>query len=326
MVSIITNRSALAALDTLRTVDHNMKDTQSRIASGYRVNTASDNAAYWSIATTMHSDDQALSAVQDALGLGAATVDVAYTGMKNAIDVITTFKAKLVAAREPGVDRDKVNAELVELRNQMRSIAESSSFNGQNWLLTPDGSIEPDRELVNGFIRREDGSVKVTTETFPTLGDGGFGTPTRLIDDGSGTAGMYGILTQPAAASGWDVTIPNWVFMFSKNPWASGREMAVSATTTNQEIDTMITGTEFMQQQMQTAASKLGSIASGIELQTKFVQDLRDATQRGIGRLRDADMNEESTRLKALQVQEQLGIQSLSIANNDADNVIQLFR
>jgi len=326
MVSIITNRSAIAALDTLRTIDHNMKDTQSRIATGYRVNTASDNAAYWSIATTMRSDDQALSAVQDALGLGAATVDVAYTGMNKAIEVITTFKSKLVAAREPGVDRDKINSEMVELRNQIRSIAESSSFNGQNWLLTPDGSVEPDRELVNGFVRGEDGSVRVTTETYATLADGGFGTPTRLIDDGSATTGMYGILTQPAAASGWDVTFPNWVFMQSKNPWALGREMGVSSTTTNQEIDTMINGIEFMQTQMVTAAANLGSTASGIELQTKFVQDLRDANQRGIGRLRDADMNEESTRLKALQVQEQLGVQSLSIANSEADNVIQLFR
>ena len=40
----------------------------------------------------------------------------------------------------------------------------------------------------------------------------------------------------------------------------------------------------------------------------------------------DADMNEESTRLKALQTQQQLGIQSLSIANSSAENILQLFR
>ena len=47
---------------------------------------------------------------------------------------------------------------------------------------------------------------------------------------------------------------------------------------------------------------------------------------KGIGRLVDADMNEESTRLKALQTQQQLGIQSLSIANSSAENILQLFR
>ena len=45
-----------------------------------------------------------------------------------------------------------------------------------------------------------------------------------------------------------------------------------------------------------------------------------------IGRLVDADMNEESTRLKALQTQQQLGVQALSIANSSAENIMSLFR
>ncbi len=53
----------------------------------------------------MRSDKAALSTVQDALGLGAAMVDVAYTAMNSAIDVVNQIKSKLVAAREPGVDK-----------------------------------------------------------------------------------------------------------------------------------------------------------------------------------------------------------------------------
>ena len=56
----------------------------------------------------MRSDNKALSTVQDALGLGAAKVDVAYTGVNAAIDVVDEIKAKLVAAREPGVDKTKI--------------------------------------------------------------------------------------------------------------------------------------------------------------------------------------------------------------------------
>ena len=89
-----------------------MEEVQSRISSGYRVETAADNAAYWSIATTMRSDNAALSTVQDALGLGAAKVDTSYAGMSSAIDVVSEIKAKLVAAREPGVDKTKINKEL----------------------------------------------------------------------------------------------------------------------------------------------------------------------------------------------------------------------
>ena len=53
---------------------------------------------------------------------------------------------------------------------------------------------------------------------------------------------------------------------------------------------------------------------------------LIDVIDKGIGRLVDAEMNEESTRLKALQTQQQLGIQSLSIANTNAENILTLFR
>ncbi len=131
MTSIMTNSAAMAALQTLRSINTNMETTQSRISSGYRVETAADNAAYWSIATTMRSDNKALSTVQDALGLGAAKVDTAYSAMDNAIQVISEIKAKLVAAREPGVDKVKINKEITELKNQLSSSAESASFSGE---------------------------------------------------------------------------------------------------------------------------------------------------------------------------------------------------
>ena len=51
-----------------------------------------------------------------------------------------------------------------------------------------------------------------------------------------------------------------------------------------------------------------------------------DAIDRGIGQLVDANMSEESTRLQALQVQQQLGIQALSIANGNAQTILSLFR
>ncbi|MBU4531119.1 MAG: flagellin, partial [Hoeflea sp.] len=127
MTSIMTNASAMSALQTLRSINSDMESTQGRISSGYRVQSASDNSAYWSIATTMRSDNKALSTVSDALGLGAAKVDVAYTGMEAAIDVVSEIKAKLVAAREPGVDKTKIDKELTELKNQLVSISESAS-------------------------------------------------------------------------------------------------------------------------------------------------------------------------------------------------------
>src|SRR5690348_11324788 len=134
MTSIMTNASAMTALSSLQATNKSLEMTQTRISTGFRVASASDNAAYWSIATTMRSDNKALSTVKDALGLGAAKVDTAYTGMNAAIDVVDEIKAKLVASREPGVDKTKIQAEITQLQDQLSSIASSASFSGENWL------------------------------------------------------------------------------------------------------------------------------------------------------------------------------------------------
>ena len=120
MSSINTNVAAMTALQSLTATNKALTETQNRISTGFRVADASDNAAYWSIATTMRSDNAALSTVQDALGLGAATVDVAYTGVESAIKVVDQIKSKLVAARQPGVDRGKIQSEITELQAQLQ--------------------------------------------------------------------------------------------------------------------------------------------------------------------------------------------------------------
>ncbi|MEY9558845.1 flagellin [Sinorhizobium fredii] len=167
MTSILTNSSALAALQTLRSINSNLAETQSRVSSGLRVAVAADNAAYWSISTTMRSDNMAISAVSDALALGAAKVDVAYSGVNAVIDVLNEFKAKLIAAEEEGVDKAKIQVELNQLKEQVQSIATSASFSGANWLNTDIDDIY-DRTLnrastISSFTRDAAGGVSVKT-------------------------------------------------------------------------------------------------------------------------------------------------------------------
>ncbi|PPJ49512.1 hypothetical protein C0075_00025, partial [Rhizobium sp. KAs_5_22] len=77
----------------------------------------------------------------------------AYTGMEAAIEVVTEIKAKLVAAREPGVDKDKINKELTELKSQLSSISESASFSGENWLYNESTTAVGTKEMVGSFVR-----------------------------------------------------------------------------------------------------------------------------------------------------------------------------
>ncbi|ARQ13046.1 flagellin C 5 (plasmid) [Rhizobium etli] len=301
MTSINTNNSAMAALQTLRSINSNLETTQNSVSTGYRVDTASDNAAYWSIATTMRSDNKALSAVSDALGLGAAKLDTAYTAMDSAIDVVDEIKAKLVAATEDGVDKSKVQEEISQLQEQLMSIAQSASFSGENWVAGADGT----KSVVSSFVRDGSGavSVKMTDYVLDTSSTGNvlFGMSGGSIETSSGILGT-------ADANGDSVY-----------------SLDITNFTTGQ-IQSALTTIESALSAMTSAGAQLGSISTRIDLQEDFVGALSDSIDSGVGRLVDADMEEESSKLSALQTQQQLAIQSLSIANSSSQNILSLFR
>lgn len=313
MSSINTNAAAMTALKSLQMTNAALEKTQNAISTGYSVASASDNAAYWSIATTMRSDNKALSTVQDALGLGSAKVDTAYTGINAAIDVVDEIKAKLVAAREPSVDKAKVQAEISELQNQLTSIAESASFNGENWLNIDSGATgySATESIVSSFNRAADGTVSVGTISVSK-------TSTALFD---ADATNEGILDAEFDLDSDDGASPPVTYT------ATVATLDISQSyITDDDIDLMITNVETALQAMTTAASDLGSAQKRIDIQNDFVGNLMDAIDRGVGQLVDADMSEESSKLNALQVQQQLGIQALSIANSSAQNILSLFR
>lgn len=331
MSSILTNAAAMAALQTLRSIDRNLETTQARVSSGMRVETAADNAAYWSIATTMRSDNRALSTVQDALGLGAAKVDTAYAAMESAIGVVKEIKAKLVAAYGVGVDRAKIQEEIAQLQQQLKSIAESASFSGENWLqekisdttATPPTELTVNKQVVASFIRNSFGNVAVTTVDYPLNGS------SVLFDLSGGNLGILDKEATAGAAPGTSLGFSVSTLDINLLETVAGEldtALPSDVHTPEDALDAMVQFVDSQLEAMTSAASSLGSIQSRIDMQESFVSTLIDVIDKGIGRLVDADMNEESTRLKALQTQQQLGIQSLSIANTSSENILQLFR
>lgn len=305
MNSIITNIAAMTALQSLNKTNMNLLDTQNRVSTGLRVSSAEDNAAYWSIATTMKSDNKALSTVSDALGLGAATVDVAYTAIDSSIDVVSEIKAKLVAAREPGVDRSKIQSEISELQSQLASIAGSATFSGENWLSvdSADPGYNASKSIVSSFTRTG-GAVSIGTISIDI-------TATELYDAND----QSGILDK-------DRTVGSSTFKVSTIDISALTDTTADLTT----LEEYIQGVDDSISEMTDAATNLGSVKGRIKLQKDFVKALMDAIDRGVGQLIDADLNEESTRLQALQTQQQLGVQSLSIANQSSQTILSLFQ
>jgi flagellin len=292
MTSILTNVAANSALQTLSNINSSLESTQNRVSSGYKVSEASDNVAYWSISTTMNSDNKALNAASDALGVGAAKVDTAYAAMESAIDVVNEIKSKLVTASESSTDKAQIQLEITKLQEQLGSIAQGASFSGENWMVTGD---QETGTVVDGFIRNTDGTVAVTSASYDIASYALF---ESVSDDGAGTGGILS-----------DVV-----------------GITLTDADTAETIDEHLATVETALASMTIAGAALGSLTTRIDLQTTYASELSDAIEQGVSRLVDADMEEESAKLSALQTQQQLAIQSLSIANSSSQNIMSLFQ
>ncbi|MGT2435611.1 flagellin N-terminal helical domain-containing protein [Bradyrhizobium betae] len=301
MSSLLTNSTAMTALQTLRSVSSQLSTTQNRISTGQRVSTASDNAAYWSIATSMRADNAALSAVSDSLGLSAATVDTEYTGLTTVVgdssSGLTKLQSLLVQAKTAGIDRTKIQADVTQIQQQMKATASAATFNGVNWL-SATATTPATVNLVSSFSRvggtPTTGSISLTTATYSLYTS----TQTGILDKVSGTASVDTINISALTDSAADQTT----------------------------LDGYIAQVTTAINSVAAAAADLGAVKNRISTNTDFVKSLMDSVDRGIGQLVDADMNQESTRLAALQVQQQLGVQALSIANNSSQSILSLFR
>jgi len=299
--SLLTNSAAMTALQTLRNVSSSLQTTENRISTGQRVATASDNAAYWSIATSMRADNAALSAVSDSLGLSAATVDTEYTALTAVVGDstggLTKLQSLLVEAKTAGIDRTKIQADITQIQQQMKGTAAAATFNGVNWLSTTTATPAT-FDLVSSFSRVGGtptiGSITLTISNYSLY-----------------TSSTSGILDKVSAGASVDTISISTL-----------TDSAADQTT----LDGYITQVTAAINSVASAAADLGAVKNRLATNTDFVKTLMDSVSRGVGQLVDADMNAESTRLQALQTQQQLGVQALSIANQNSQSILSLFK
>ena len=321
MSSLLTNTSAMSALQSLTMTQKSLGTTQREISTGLRVADASDNAAYWSIATTMRSDTGALSAVSDALNLGSSTLGVATAALNNSLTIMNKMKNDIVTAQTPGTDKTQIQTDIQALQQSLLSITSAASFNGVNLL---NGSAS-NTNIVASFSRGTNGATSVGTISVATAN-----TTLTSATAGSGvlSAGMTGAtvggtyvtaLTANSTGSGGSGTdgtsyTGTSVLGFKLTASSSTADLSIIAS----NIDLAISS-------LTKAGATLGSTQTNINNQSTFVSALSDAITSGVGSLVDADMNVASTKLQALQTQQQLGIQSLSIANQNSQLILKLF-
>lgn len=100
---------------------------------------------------------------------------------------------------------------------------------------------------------------------------------------------------------------------------------AVNNWQTNEEIETSIRQTEEAISSLRIMASDYGNYYSIVQNRQSFTKSLVNVLTEGADNLTLADMNEESANMLALQTRQQLAINSLSLASQAAQGVLQLF-
>lgn len=332
MTSLLTNTAAMVALQTLNNISMDLNKTNNAVSTGLRISQASDSAAYWAIATTTKSDNGALGTVQDALAIGRSTLDVMYNGLESVRESLQEMKELLVAARQPGVDRDNVQTQINGLVTDMQNKANASVINEQNFLSVDSTAADYNatKSIVASFERASGGTISVSTIDIDI-------TNYTLVDSGSTTIGILSQVrtagpTGPTTNASWSGSILDFATDTTRtqtNP-EDLLDSPVGDITDEalflERLTNMITVVDTALTETITAQNAVGVNLARAESQESFVAALIDANDRAVGALVDANMEKESTKLRALQTQQQLSIQSLSIANAAAQNVLTLFR
>jgi flagellin len=153
----------------------------------------------------------------------------------------------------------------------------------------------------------------VTTTTYTALDANG----NSIAQGGSPT-----FATAASYAASTTVTTPNSQNLLVQ----SGKDLTNLSVTGATDAETSLSAADQALAQVTNYAALIGATQDRMTTAATFNTALMTNYSDGISGMVDADMNTASTQLQALQTQEQLGIQSLSIANQNAQLILKLFQ
>lgn len=327
MSSILTNTGAMIALQSLTATQAALNQTENQISTGLKVQTAKDDAASWTIATTMKSNIASLGQVSTNLGNADSVLGTAVSGANKVASLISQIRDKVIAAAgDPTTDVSATQNEVDQLMNQISATIKSSSFNGVNLL---DGSVSS--VLSDGttkgvsFLAATANSYSGATATLGMSSTIEVNTSNSNITTTTGTGTAMGDLYDlvDSKGAGLAFTATTTAGTTAANSGLQGIVDAIKADPTS--LDSFLNTLDNATKQVETASAQFGAVQQNIEAQQTFVKNLSDTLTSGVSNLVDADMTAASARLSALQTQQQLGTQALSIANQAPQMILKLF-
>lgn len=288
--NVNTNPGALIALQNLTRISEQLEETQRRVATGLEVSSAKDNPALFALAQKQRAELGSIESVQQGLRIGTSTVDVALAAGESISDILVEMRAIASQAADPSVSAEDLalfNDQYNSFREQITRLIDTAEIGGRNLLASGGGDLI--------VVAGPDGGTTIT------------------------------VGAEDLSLGGANLTISTATTVFAAradDPGTGGvDETATAAEVAAEEIAAI----EASIDAVSNALGSLGAGGNALELQNRILSRVSDALEVSIGNLVDADLARESSRLQALQVQQQLAIQTLSIANAAPNAILALF-
>jgi len=288
-----------ANLFALQNTTRMMDDTQNKLSTGKKINTALDDPVNFFKSKDHYDRADDLAAKKDGMAEAIKVIESANTGIEGIYDLLDQMKS-LAQAAKTSVNSADLKEQYNKVRSQVFAMAEDSGYGGVN-LLGNSNIADDTNDLTVDF--NEDASNSLSISGFVVNRNG---TGSNDVN-GTGDAAITSTTLSGAAGEINGVALTE-ISSFS----ADGIQLATD------QIDSVVTT-------MRTMAQKLSSNLSTIQIRADFTQEMINTLNTGADNLTLADMNEEGANMLMLQTRQQLGTTSLSMSSQAAQAVLRLF-
>ncbi|MFP4087841.1 MAG: flagellin [Desulfobacteraceae bacterium] len=285
-------------LYSLQKTTNAMEGTQSKLASGLRIQSALDDPINFFAAEGHRQRSGDLAQLKDAMSEAIQTVKAANNGIEGITDLIASAKSIAQSAKsaEGTGAVSELTSQYNSVLNQIDKLAADSGYKGVNLL----GGTNQELDVL---FSENDSSSKITLQGFTASASGEDTDLTLELSDvkitGAQTGTVDGVDTE----------------------WIDDSATAISTS----GIEASIAQLDDARDALRTEAKGLASDLSTITTRQDFTSNMINTLEDGAAELTEADMNEESANMLMLNTRQQLGTTSLSLASQAAQSVLRLF-
>ena len=341
MSQISLTASMRSNLLSLQNTSKLMSQTQERLATGKKVNSAIDNPSSYYTAQSLNNRANDLSGLLDSMGQAISTIKAADEGISSITSFVEQAKAVATSALDTTdrAARTDYAKQFDVIMDQINSLAKDAGYKGVNLLkgdsLTVTFNEGRDSQLTiagvdatySGLEMDKAGTdwtaVVETPDGAITISNGKVTTTGGLVKDNIYTYDGEAYYAVETIEINTDM---DWSKMAKIEKVVEGELIKYYDTyTTTKNITAAIEDATDAIETLRGYASTFGNNYSIVQTREEFTTNLINVLEEGADKLTLADMNEESANMLALQTRQQLAINSLSLASQAAQSVLKLF-